>query len=227
MQIVTPREQKSQETKAKIFEAVHFILEKYGIKTLTVRNICDQADISTGSFYNFFQNKENLIFEYTKSCFSEMLQRNPLPEWINADDFVKRTCWPFVVYALFCEKLGKNYVKYLYQNCDGDAFIDVCFDSYIVPSIKRAYEEGYLSRSGHPEMTQRVVEDLKIIIRGAVWCWSSESSKDDRQLVVVIEQVVSRILLATASDAYHALIPIDGYSLLSDDCEKIYNTVVY
>lgn len=226
MQIITPREQRSQQTKEKIFEAVRFILEKYGIKTLTVRNICDQADISTGSFYNFYQNKENLIFEYTKSCFLAMLEKNPIPDWIDPKDFVKRTSWPFVVYAIFCESLGRPYVKYLYQNCDDDVFVEICFENNVIPNVVKAYEEGYLSKKGKPEMMQRVVEDLRIIIRGAVWCWSSANSEDRRSLVVIVEQVVSRILLATASDAYHQIISVDGYALLSDDMDKLRAMIV-
>jgi AcrR family transcriptional regulator len=215
MERLTPREKKSIETKEKILDTVGYILNQYELKNLTVRNICEQTEISTGSFYNFFENKENVLFEYTKRQFAEVLAKNPLPQFLNPDDFIKRTVWPFLVYAVYCASMGKSYMRYLYQNCESDVFVESCFDTVVEPSLRAAFEQGDLSRDEkRPEMLGRLMQDMKIIIRGAVWCWSSE--KENIVLPTIVEQVISRILLATASEKYHELITTSGYYLISD-----------
>ena len=221
MQVLTNREQKSNETKKEILDAVDFILNKYDVKILTVRNVCDQAGVSIGSFYNFYKSKENVLFEYSKSAFLKTLSENPIPETIDKEDFIKRTIWPFLVYSVVCSNWGKEYIKYLYQNCESDVFIECCFQDYVMPSLQSAADVGFISHDTNPKTLERVVEDLKIIIHGAVWCWSSEGMIAPKPLYIIVEQIVSRILLATASDTYLKFISKDKYHLLSDDPEWI------
>ena len=43
---------KSKETKEKIFQAAKRILQKGGYETLSIKNICEEAGVSNGSFYH-------------------------------------------------------------------------------------------------------------------------------------------------------------------------------
>ena len=45
------------------------------MKYLTVRNICDEAGVSTGSFYNLFDSKDDLVFYYLQNVFTEYKQQ--------------------------------------------------------------------------------------------------------------------------------------------------------
>ena len=55
---------KSQETKAKIFRAAKHILQKKGYEQLSIKNICEEAGVSNGSFYHHFKTKDDLLSYY-------------------------------------------------------------------------------------------------------------------------------------------------------------------
>ena len=48
------QQQKSRETKEKIFQAAKRILQKKGYEELSIKNICEEAGVSNGSFYHHF-----------------------------------------------------------------------------------------------------------------------------------------------------------------------------
>lgn len=62
--ILSPRQKKSQQTWDSILHAVVKLLKKHTYDSLTVRNICDVAGVSTGTFYHHFNSKENLLTYY-------------------------------------------------------------------------------------------------------------------------------------------------------------------
>ena len=43
---------KSKETKGRIFRAAKTILQKQGYEQLSIKNICEEAGVSNGSFYH-------------------------------------------------------------------------------------------------------------------------------------------------------------------------------
>lgn len=60
--------QKCQDTekREKIMEAAKALILYYGYKKTTMLDIADKADISVGSLYNFFENKEDIAIECGK-----------------------------------------------------------------------------------------------------------------------------------------------------------------
>ena len=44
------QQQKSKETKERIFRAAKHILQKKGYEELSIKNICEEAGVSNGSF---------------------------------------------------------------------------------------------------------------------------------------------------------------------------------
>lgn len=51
------QQKKSKETKARIFHAAKTILQKQGYDQLSIKNICDEAGVSNGSFYHHLKPK--------------------------------------------------------------------------------------------------------------------------------------------------------------------------
>lgn len=72
---VSPREGRSQATREKLLEAAIELVNQYGMKYLTVRNICEEAGLSTGSFYNLFDSKDDLVFYYLQNVFTKYKQK--------------------------------------------------------------------------------------------------------------------------------------------------------
>ena len=58
------QQQKSMETKARIFSAAKHILQKKGYEQLSIKNICEEAGVSNGSFYHHFKTKDDLLSYY-------------------------------------------------------------------------------------------------------------------------------------------------------------------
>ncbi len=46
---------KSRETKERIFQAARRILQKSSYENLSIKNICEEAGVSNGSFYHHFK----------------------------------------------------------------------------------------------------------------------------------------------------------------------------
>lgn len=63
-QELSKQQLKSKETKAKIFRAAKHILQKQGYEQLSIKNICEEAGVSNGSFYHHFKTKDDLLSYY-------------------------------------------------------------------------------------------------------------------------------------------------------------------
>ena len=61
------QQKKSKETKARIFHAAKTILRKQGYDQLSIKNICDEAGVSNGSFYHHFKTKDDLYLIILKN----------------------------------------------------------------------------------------------------------------------------------------------------------------
>ncbi len=67
--VVSVQETRAQVTREKLLNAAIDLVNRSGMEALTVRNICDEAGLSTGSFYNLFSGKDELIAFYLKHSF--------------------------------------------------------------------------------------------------------------------------------------------------------------
>ena len=60
---ISRQQQKSRETKEKIFKAAKRILQKGGYEELSIKNICEEAGVSNGTFTTILRQK--MIFFLT------------------------------------------------------------------------------------------------------------------------------------------------------------------
>ena len=64
IQGLSKQQLKSRETRAKIFQAAKRILQKQGYEQLSIKNICEEAGVSNGSFYHHFKTKDDILSYY-------------------------------------------------------------------------------------------------------------------------------------------------------------------
>lgn len=57
----SPRAQKTEQTKARILEVGTRLLRLYGYDNTSIRQICEEAQVTTGTFYHLFDSKEALL----------------------------------------------------------------------------------------------------------------------------------------------------------------------
>ncbi|HEX8446729.1 MAG TPA: TetR/AcrR family transcriptional regulator [Sphingomonas sp.] len=69
-------EKKRRATRAKLLEAAYDVMVEKGVDAATIREITDKADIGFGTFYNYFQNKEDLAVGVLDCMIHSVAQRN-------------------------------------------------------------------------------------------------------------------------------------------------------
>ena len=90
VQLSTPKQVQTQETKQKIYKAASSILKKKGYAYLTVSNICAVAGVSNGTFFYHFKTKDELLVYYNYQKFAEFREKNNFSEAVAGKPFDER-----------------------------------------------------------------------------------------------------------------------------------------
>ena len=56
-----PKSAEPKNTKQTLIDTTIALIRKYGADSITVRNVCEEAGLSIGTFYHHFQNKDVII----------------------------------------------------------------------------------------------------------------------------------------------------------------------
>lgn len=173
------QKQKSRETKSRIFRAAKTILQKKGYEQLSIKNICEEAGVSNGSFYHHFKTKDDLLSYYLE----EQPGINPdlldLPE--DAEEAKIAIIHVYLHYAEYCRELGVEFMANYYTPKN----------QALNPSIRseRAYPiltvEHYLQRAidagiVHPKIPLAdICTDIRMLVIGNVFEWSMREGEPD------------------------------------------------
>ncbi len=107
------QQQKSRETKEKIFQAAKRILQKKGYEELSIKNICEEAGVSNGSFYHHFKTKDDLLSYYIED------QPQIDPDLLELPDSVagvkKGIIRVYMNYVQYCRELGVEFMAEYYD----------------------------------------------------------------------------------------------------------------
>ena len=205
--ILLPREIATQKTKKKIVEAAGALMKQFDFRYITVQHICTEADVSYGSFYHHFGSKDNVIYAYCKGLFDQMLEANPIPADIKKDDYIRKILWSLLVYAKYCELMGKDIIKYIYQNCPDDMFFEHHFDRLVRDEIRKAYERGFVELRDHPERLPNISDDVAVLYKGVVMCWFGNLTMESHRgrLCVGMEHAAHQMLGGFRTEKYHEM----------------------
>lgn len=204
-----PRERKSQITKEKILSATARIAQENGYEYLTIRNICQEADVAYGSFYHHFGSKEQVLYEFCRGRLEETLALNPLPMEIDERNIIHTVLWDYLVYAAFCEAMGKGIIGCIYTQCENDLFEELCFEHSVIPRILAACEEGYLNvLSDRGDVSpfkafDLMKRDMAVQLKGALFYWVIVKDKHTMQgLNYLLEGPINRFMLSWSTEKY-------------------------
>lgn len=103
---------KSKETKEKIFQAAKRILQKSGYEALSIKNICEEAGVSNGSFYHHFKTKDDLLSYYIEDQPSINPDLLDLPQ--NAEEAIQAIVYVYLNYVNYCKELGVEFLAGYY-----------------------------------------------------------------------------------------------------------------
>lgn len=173
------QQQKSKETKERIFRAAKHILQKKGYEELSIKNICEEAGVSNGSFYHHFKTKDDLLSYYIED------QPSIRPELLDvpgdAETAKEAIIQVYLNYVSYCRKLGVEFMSGYYDTKNQALnpairterpYPIVTVQTY----VERATAAGVLRLNvGIEEFTT----DIRMIVIGNVFEWCLRNGEAD------------------------------------------------
>lgn len=101
-----------QETRAKIFPGSQTDPAKQGYEQLSIKNICEEAGVSNGSFYHHFKTKDDLLSYYIEEQPSMDPDLLDLPS--SAAGTKEAIISVYLNYVHYCEELGVEFMANYY-----------------------------------------------------------------------------------------------------------------
>ncbi len=176
---LSKQQQKSKATKEKIFQAAKAILKKKGYEELSIKNICEEAGVSNGSFYHHFKTKDDLLSYYIE----EQPSINPdvleLPE--NASEAKEAIIRVYLNYVEYCEELGVEFMAGYYDTKNQALNVAIRTERpYPIVTVQnyveRAVEAGKIRLDGEIE---GFTTDIRMIVIGNVFEWCLRNGEVD------------------------------------------------
>lgn len=170
---------KSRETKARIFRAAKTILQKKGYEELSIKNICEEAGVSNGSFYHHFKTKDDLLSYYIEEQPSINPDLLSLPA--DAGEAKAAIIYVYLNYVHYCQELGVEFMANYYtprnQSLNPDIRTERPYPILTVQNyLQKAVDAGVIQLK-YPLV--EVTSDIRMIVIGAVFEWCLKSGNAD------------------------------------------------
>lgn len=148
------RKEQAQRTETAILNAALTLMRENGFESVTVRDICKAAGITTGAFYHHFQSKEELFdkgFAPLDLYMEKALKHEP------DDNPAKRLKLILYNYAVFMEKCGELAAQYYQRRLSNPSVSSLDATRYIrrimISCFTQAKERGFQVLHDDPEWT--------------------------------------------------------------------------
>ena len=169
------------DAKQKLIDTTVELIKKYGADTITVRSVCEEADLSIGTFYHHFQNKDDLLMYFVREAsFDSFVLETPL------EDVAGRICELYMHLIDRYLTLGEEFMKSFYTtgNKALSAYMgqeNGCFaDGTVMARCERelidARKQGFLKKDADPHLLSM---DICTIVKGCVFEWALDDGRMD------------------------------------------------
>jgi AcrR family transcriptional regulator len=168
--MMTRRKLQSLESRKRIFDAAIDLIRKKGFDNVTVEQICKEANVSVGLFYNYFASKDDIIIEQfikVDNIYEELADRIKGKKGI-------RKLLGFIRLQLRIVPpiLGRDLVRNVYRSLimtdkSAEKMLGQSRFLYvlILETIKEAQELNELPRINSRE----IAKDIVILMRGIIY----------------------------------------------------------
>ena len=83
------RKEQAVLTKKKIFDTTIFLIRKKGYSKITIREICQNAEISVGTFYLYFLSKDDILLDLYSKVNQKLQDSAAIQDVYKRQDFEK------------------------------------------------------------------------------------------------------------------------------------------
>lgn len=176
---ISRQRQKSRVTREKIFQAAKRILQKKGYEELSIKNICEEAGVSNGSFYHHFKTKDDLLSYYIEE------QPQIDPDLLELPDSVagvkKGIIQVYMNYVRYCRELGVEFMAEYYDTKNQALNASIRTERpYPIVTVQTYVEKAV--EAGVVRLDVQIDEfttDIRMIVIGNVFEWCIKHGEAD------------------------------------------------
>jgi AcrR family transcriptional regulator len=170
MKKLTNRQKQAIETKLKIIEKSLELFKTQGYDTVTVKDICESADISIGSFYYHFKAKEDVInigYKQIDLLIEEKIESQEFDNYIEEIYFILGEA------SVIIEELGWSFMSQVYKQLIStkDKYT-LKENRYIYLVLKETINNAIKNKELTDELnSHELTSTILRISRGAIFDW--------------------------------------------------------
>lgn len=169
---LSKQQRKSKETKERIFKAAKTILQKSGYENLSIKNICEEAGVSNGSFYHHFKTKDDLLSYYIEEQPSINPELLDIP--VNKETAKAAIVEVYLNYAAYCKELGVDFVAGYYTPKNQALNPDIRTERpYPIVTVQQYLEKAIDAGAIEMKLSiTEVVTDIRMLVIGNAFEWA-------------------------------------------------------
>lgn len=191
MQEPTKRQIQAMNTKKKIYDISTQLMKKKGYDNVTIQEICKKAGVSVGTFYHYFESKNEIFTELYK--IADEFFYDTIKERLFGANTIDKIIEYFNYYAEYNEKMGIDMMKQLY-NSNNKMFITK--GRYMQTILDAIIEEGQEKNEVKNSMTpQQITRFIFVLMRGVVYDWCLHDGEYDlkEEMGLILKQIINTI----------------------------------
>lgn len=170
---------KSKETKEKIFQAAKRILQKSGYENLSIKNICEEANVSNGSFYHHFKTKDDLLSYYIEDQPSMAPDLLDTPK--NTGEAKHAIVEVYLNYARYCKELGVDFIAGYYTPHNQALNPTIRTERpYPIVTVQHYLENAIATNAVRAKLSiEEIVTDIRMLVIGNAFEWAMTNGQAD------------------------------------------------
>ena len=176
---LSKQQQKSKETKERIFRAAKEILRENGYEALSIKHICDVAGVSNGSFYHHFKSKDDLLSYHVEEQPSIDPELLDIPS--NKEDAKEAIVGVYLNYASYCDVLGVDFIAGYYHTKNEALNPDIRTERpYPIVTVQKYLEKAVGANAIQLKLSiEEVVTDIRMLVIGNAFEWALRNGEVD------------------------------------------------
>ncbi len=172
------RQLQAEQTKVNLFNAAVELLGEKDFDDITIRDIVAKANVSIGTFYNYYATKMEVFYE-TYQVADHYFNETVAPQLTQATARERILCF-FDHYARYSSELTDMKMTRLLYNPDNPWFnrpSEGGMVGVLIGVLQQGLDQGELV--GHGDSAEEIASYLMIAIRGLVYHWCTAKGNYD------------------------------------------------
>lgn len=197
---MTKRDIKSQKTKDNILKASIKLMSKYGAEAMTVKNICEEAGVSNGTFYHFFGSKDDIYAYFLRRYHTKYIDENE--ERLSGLDVKAQVKDLYLMHVRLCLELGLEFTSAYYSTSNGG--LDSIHRKkeagtfYIQDKCEQYFAEAQKRGEIRPELNPAEMKLILATIATGVmfhWCVTKGGINAEEHMNIILDGYLDKVVI--------------------------------